>query len=181
MILNNPQDLSPILAAMRAELKGDLDTLAQRVQNSNAELAQAVSTDTQNVIDGVNALSVVNGEINSEVKAINGHTTQEVVNARTLTSSELSKIPTSAIKNIYRGRTYYTSGETGQITIPSVNMSKTVVNLLSIVSTFGDYNGNPQERWGWLELISANKLQHHFDKTYSSTPHYISWEVIEYA
>ena len=173
MILNNPQDLAPILAAMRAELKGDLDTLAQRVQTSNAELAQTVSTDTQNVIDGVNALSVVNGEINSEVKAINAHTSAELENVKTSLTSDSaaseSRLKTqinakSAIKSVHR------VSSNGQRTfkIPAVNTAKTVVNVTS--QTIGT-------AYCYAYLQSSTELVTRMHG--ASTP--INVEVIEYA
>jgi len=184
-------EITPLLNAMREALEAKTQSEAEATREGVAgvksdvahvqEATQAARTDIATVKSDVDDLTTVNGQISTEVLAINAHTSTEIANANAYTSSELSKLPKSAIKNIYRGRTTYKNGETGQITIPTVNTKKTVVNLLSIVSTYGNYNGNAQERWGWLELVSSNTLQHHFDKTYSSTPHYISWEVIEYA
>ncbi|MCR9640808.1 hypothetical protein NB496_09210 [Vibrio alginolyticus] len=109
MIVSNPQDLTPLLAAMKAELKSDIET-------ANTTLAQSVSGDTQRVIDDLATLTTVNGEINSEVQAINAHTT-----------AEISALVLSPVKNVYR---ISTSQNSKQI-IPVVNMDKTVVNVLS--------------------------------------------------
>lgn len=75
MIINNPQDLTPLLTAMREGLQADMNTLTANVQAENNALSQSVSAD-------IDALTVVNGEISTEVQAINGHTTA-AINSRT--------------------------------------------------------------------------------------------------
>ncbi|PIB17219.1 hypothetical protein [Vibrio rotiferianus] len=183
MILNNPQDLAPILAAMRTELKGDLDSLAQSVQTSNTALAQTVSTDTQTVIDGVNALSVVNGEISTEVQAINAHTTQAVTDLQqsvgTAVSNSENRIKSTvnnkaAIKKVHR---LTVSAYTTSVTIPAVNINKTMINVSGVGAAAGKgntYGLVPVERM--VTLQSSTKLS-----ITSSLPIAISVEVIEYA
>lgn len=78
MIIYNPQDLTPVLAAMRNDLKSDLDALAVTVQGQNDALSQSVAMSNQNVVESIDALTVVNGEISTEVQAINTHTTEAV-------------------------------------------------------------------------------------------------------
>lgn len=107
MIISNPQNLAPVLAAMRAELKADMDALTLGVQQSNSSLAQTMATE-------FDAITAVNGEISTEVQAINAHTT-----------SELGNLSLSPIKNIYR---ISSTANSANITIPEVNVDKTVIN-----------------------------------------------------
>ncbi|MGR5278805.1 hypothetical protein ACPV5J_19140 [Vibrio rotiferianus] len=105
MIVNNPQDLTPILAAMKSELKADVET-------ANTALANSVTTDTQQVINDLAALTTVNGEINTEVQAINTHT-----------SNELGKLALSPIKAVH----HISMNGSGFVDIPEVDINKTFV------------------------------------------------------
>ena len=81
---------------------------------------------------------------------------------------------TSSIKSVQRGKTSITTdGSTVNVTISSVNMSKTEVNLLSDLS--GNYVGYS------LSLTSSTNLQ--ISTVVASPPSAVSvsWEVIEYA
>lgn len=143
MIISNPQNLAPVLAAMRAELKADMDALTLGVQQSNSSLAQTMATE-------FDAITAVNGEISTEVQAINTHTTSVITDAKAAiisntdsevamakntivtsnnnhTTAEISKLPTGAVKSVHR---IYTKGN-GSHSIPAVNLNKTIVNLAS--------------------------------------------------
>ncbi|WP_046030543.1 hypothetical protein [Vibrio vulnificus] len=181
MIIVNPQDLTPMLSALKTELSQEMAQLSQSVQVSNDALSQSVAANNGLVITEIEALSVVNGEISTEVQAINAHTTNAVDTAKAAISQDVNLIPKSPIKNIYRGRIYNTSASTGLITIPVVNMSKTVVNLIASKSMYGSVTGDPVPNWMYLELINENTLKWDDDKYRSSAVTHFSWEVIEYA
>lgn len=73
MIIYNPQDLTPLLTAMREGLQADMNALTANVQTANDALSQSVSTE-------IDALTVVNGEIKTDVQAINAHTDEAINN-----------------------------------------------------------------------------------------------------
>ncbi|EHT4939534.1 hypothetical protein KX909_000291 [Vibrio vulnificus] len=181
MIIVNPQDLTPMLSALKAELSQEMSQLSQSVQVSNDALSQYVATNNGLVITEIEALSVVNGEISTEVQAINAHTTTAVDTAKVAISQDVNLIPKSPIKNIYRGRMYNTSVSQGLITIPVVDMSKTVVNLIATKGMYGSVTGDPVPVWMYLELINENTLKWDDDKYRSSAETNFAWEVIEYA
>ncbi|MGR5276505.1 hypothetical protein ACPV5J_07490 [Vibrio rotiferianus] len=150
MIVNNPQDFTPILAAMKAELKADMDALTLGVQQSNSSLAQTMATE-------FDAITAVNGEISTEVQAINAHTT-----------AELGSLSLSSIKNIYR-----ISGS-GNITIPEVDVTKTVLNK---VSTYNGYISSGRMYDSYATLVDSTTVS--LKSPYGSWKVYV--EVIEYA
>lgn len=194
MIIVNPQDLTPVLAALRNELKADMDAMTSNVQNANTALADAVAGSNQAVQQSLNDLSVVNGEISTEVQAINTHTTTKVDEiAAALAASEntvVNAVSTkSAIKAIHRVST--TGNAT--VTIPAVNLSKTVVNVLSC-SYISAYSAGSSTSSGTkagsthAKMISETKLevvgmvQYSYGGSYSSEiPVNMEIEVIEYA
>ncbi|EIV8467024.1 hypothetical protein MA794_001658 [Vibrio vulnificus] len=108
MIITNPVNLEPFMAAMKA----DMDALDATIKASNEALKQAVNEGNQAITEDISALSVVNGEISSEVQAINSHTTQE-----------LSALALSPVKNVY----HISRNGAGAIEIPEVNLSKALV------------------------------------------------------
>ncbi|MCW4446819.1 hypothetical protein OHV10_21500 [Vibrio splendidus] len=120
-MINNPQDLTPLLTAMSEGLQADMTTLVNNVQAANAALSQSVS-------DDIDALAVVNGEISTEVQAINTHT-----------SSEVSKLPLSPVKVVH----HIASNGGGAFTIPEVDLTKAFV-IYNATNGYAKFNSSTQ-------------------------------------
>lgn len=165
MIINNPQDLTPLLTAMREGLQADMNALTANVQAANNALSQSVSAD-------MDALTVVNGEISTEVQAINAHT-----------SSELAALSLSPIKAIYR----VSHNGSGVLTIPSVNLDKAVVILNSTAfatqsgSYGGDRNALSVKLTSETELTFTGVMRYYSSGSNRTTNVTLHAEVIEYA
>jgi|GEM_PF-2578574 len=156
MIISNPVNLAPLLAQMQSSLEAKL--------NANSENVTQVIETVQTRIDTLDSKSAQIAsdvlKVNSEVQTINEHT-----------STELSKLPTSAIKNIYKGVVRipkYAREEL--VTIPIVNVDKTIVRVTGSQLPHGfDLT---------IDNKSTVKVRVVNDSTYSRI-YDVYWEVIE--
>lgn len=171
MIIVNPQDLTPMLSALKAELSQEMSQLSQSVAENNGL-----------VIAEIDALSVVNGEISTEVNAINAHTTTKTEEmayqiatqltsvSNKIASSELNIKTTvnnkSAIKVIHR---ITVPAESATVTIPAVVMSKATIS--------SNWKGG-NDGYCYVELISSNTVK---ITKYGVVTGFVAIEVIEYA
>ncbi len=183
--LSNAVNFKKLLGAQQNAINANVDAKATETKNhvttkndvTNAEIASK-AVDTQNAIvtDGditqaqLTALTTVNGDINTEVQAINAHVTAE--NDRVL-----ANIPSnSPVNTVQRGVvSNFTSINAGYfINIASVNMAKStlVMNLTSA-------NTTAQKVYVTGHLFSPTQIRViNIGTNIQAT---ISWEVIEYA
>ncbi|NOH85902.1 hypothetical protein F0249_19125 [Vibrio sp. 03-59-1] len=82
MIINNPQDLTPLLNAMRESLKADVNAVGAKVESGTNVLSQKITNGNSEIIQDIGALTTVNGEISTEVAAINAHTSSVINTAK---------------------------------------------------------------------------------------------------
>lgn len=181
--LNLPVNIKKLLADQLATQQAEIiaNTNAKAVETQVEVISQVIATQgvitadgdftqalTQTLSDEVQGkiteLTTVNGNIDTNVQAINTHVTAE--NDRVL-----ANIPSnSPIKSIQRG---YSSN--GTVPIAPVNMDKTVVNMLSSVAMYrtGGVYG-PYYYSSKVSLKSATEL------LVVSSQWSVEWEVIEY-
>ena len=131
--------------------------------------------------------------------ADNSNTDDLLIASKILEAIDIASQPAhSPIKNIYRGVYNGRDDNEATITIPAVNMDKTVVNMLSNVSAASAATNDAHRKGGWVSNIYArlsspttlgvrNKVdtlqsQDSYYSLYASSWYVdIHWEVIEYA
>lgn len=176
-------EITSLLNAMREALEAKTQSEAEATREGVADIksdvahvqeaTQAARTDIATVKSDVDDLTTVNGQISTEVQAINTHTSTELETVKTFLTGDAVASENrlkahinakSAIRNIYR------VSSNGQRTfkIPAVNTEKTVVNVTS--QTTGT-------AYCYAYLQSSTQLVTRMHG--ASTP--INVEIIEYA
>lgn len=182
-------EMQPLLDAMTKALEGKIQTTGRATQTALTSVkaeVNGVAADVAEVQTDVNDLTTVNGKISTDVQAINQHT-----------DSALGALAVSPIKNIYRGVYHNSSANEATISIPAVNMDKTVVNMLSSVAATSAATYEGRKKFGRASYIYAylsspktlamrNKVEvlkpDDYGNLYSESWYVpIHWEVIEYA
>lgn len=155
--LGSMVNISKLLAAQTAAINAAVGNDGISTRNQ--------LTASNNAVDArLDAITAANGQIATDVLAINEHTT-----------TQLGELSTSAIKSIQRGTTYMTTNSSeGAISIAAVNTSKTVVNNLG---GRGRLFNEKNARTG-IYLKNETTLQ--WEKEDHENHQYIHWEVIEY-
>jgi dGTP triphosphohydrolase len=181
-------EITPLLNAMRSALEAQTQAEAKATREGVAAVkvdveaqAQAVRADIATVKADVDDLTTVNGAISTEVQAINTHTTSAATEIKQAMSTSEGRIKStvnakslSAIRKIHR---VTVSKYTTEVTIPAVNVNKTVINVASVGAAAGKngaYGLVTAERV--VTLKSSTKLA-----ITNSLPIDIAIEVIEYA
>lgn len=145
MIVNNPVNLRPFVEQMGR----DLNQALEQISAAQAQISEEMS---RGLADALTGITAVNGEISNEVSAINQFTAQQLDGLKSdviqsldetakktqaasnsaeqkinALSSQVSRF--SAVKRVHK---VYTSRH--QVTIPAVNMGKTLVVLNTSVA-----------------------------------------------
>lgn len=168
-----PVDLTPKFNQLKADLLADI---------ASKHTAVISNTDNENaaISAKLDSLTTVNGQISTEVQAINTNTNIKIAEAKTAITSDVTTVLTAkiaakrTIKSIQRG---VSTGDV-LVSISAVDPSKTVVNLLSnVVAT----NSERALAYVTLGLLNSTQLEVKGRVFIGSwyTPA-IRWEVIEY-
>jgi len=185
--INLPINIKKLLADQQAAIIANTDAktvetkahITTKATATNTEIAnKAIDTQNAVVADGdatqaqLTALTVVNGDINTEVQAINNHVTAE--NDRVL-----ANIPSnSPINSIQRG-VHQLTDNWDEVTINAVDMSKTQLNVYGVgASDSSASNYLSTELMPMVYLKDATTI---YASRFSNiaTSKY-TWEVIEY-
>lgn len=115
-----PVDNAALINAIVNQINANTNTKATETQ-------EAIVADGDITQEKLNDLTTVNGDISTEVQAINQHVTDE-------NNRVLENIPSSSIKSIQRGEFSLTSSW-DEIPVSLVDISKTTLNIVSWGST----------------------------------------------
>lgn len=193
-------ELQPLLDTMKAALETKIQTTGQATQTALTSVKAEVSgvaADVAEVQTDVNGLTTVNGQISTEVQAINQHTDSKLATLKTAlnrhTDSALGALAMSPVKNVYRGVwKSHSNGETF-ITIPTINPNKAVLNItasmVGYAATVGAREAQytyPYQVYGgsqiYAYIYSATKIALSGALRLGQQNIYtvIPWEIIEY-
>ena len=133
MVPDLTTEMQPLLDAMTAALVTKIQTTGQATQSALTSVkadVSGVAADVAEVQTDVNGLTTVNGQISTEVQAINQHTDSELATLKTAlnrhTDSALKALAMSPVKNVHH---IVSADGHAWIRIPEVDMNKTVVIL----------------------------------------------------
>ncbi|MGL1956291.1 MAG: hypothetical protein OCD00_03090 [Colwellia sp.] len=154
-----PVDNAALINAIVNQINANTNTKATETQ-------EAIVADGDITQEKLNDLTTVNGDISTEVQAINQHVTDE-------NNRVLANIPSnSPIKSIQRGVLSVSANNLGSksIAVSLVDRSKSFINILSVS---GQSTNQPR-----FELTSPTEVTAIYSS--SSNTRYAGWELIEY-
>jgi len=183
--------------AQTATINTNTDAKTAAVDGNVTAKAAVISTevankaiDTQNTViaDGdvtqaqINAMTTVNGNLDTNVTAINDNTDAKHVITDALVTSEADRViaatppPSSVIKSIQRGQSVLSGSYWMNVAVAQVDMSKSFLT----VTASNDYS-NSVNAGKLTPLVSlSSSVNIYIQRTSSLGSSRIQWELIEY-
>ncbi|WP_332398555.1 hypothetical protein [Vibrio metschnikovii] len=180
MIVSNPVNIQPFIDEMRNDLNRSLELM----NSAHVETVNSLLTGLDNALEGITA---INGEISTEVSAINSFTLSSLNEMKSSLLSSMNKDLTqvkntvqsvsnsmsvfSSVKRIIRMRVQ-TNGTNYAVTIPAVNVDKTLIVLSTSLAS-----NVPSEIA--VRLVNSNTVN--VDVRERGEWRHVDFQVVEYA